>query len=240
MSSSRKLRGRTVDLPEPESRVHQRSGHASSRLSTRSHTETFLVGYPSPSISGSQLPTNRQAFQYFLYLQTLPENASKPAVQRIAYETVDVIIPFWQMARIKTMTRQNAMFLFMKLHDKQRALMKNKGRQSDPGGKRGAFVLELDTLFDIGASDAIQEIRNNRLLTKEKKDEDIRFYTDQRTERKGHMNGHDKIFEIRALQQTLRNERLRQRHDQGEETETDSEIDYILSIYVCCFYTTGM
>ncbi|KAK8405417.1 hypothetical protein O3P69_001753 [Scylla paramamosain] len=116
-------------------------------------------------------------------------------VQDLAYETVEAIIPFWQMARIKMITRQNCMKLFMKLHDKHRALMKSKGRASDPEGKRSAFVLELDSLFDIGAPDAVQDIESNRLLSMEKKDGDIRFYQDQRTERKGCMLGHDKIFE---------------------------------------------
>ena len=114
------------------------------------------------------------------------------------------------------MIKQNCMKLFMKLHDKHRTLMKSKGRASDPGGKRSAFVLELDSLFDIGAPDAVQDIESNRLLSREKKDEDIRFYQDQRTERKGHMSGHDKIFETRSQQQIGRTERQLQKQEQGK------------------------
>ncbi len=55
-------------------------------------------------------------------------------------------------------------------------MMKSKGRASDPAGKRSAFVLELDRLFDIGAPDSVQDIKSNRLLFMEKKDEDVRFY----------------------------------------------------------------
>ncbi|KAG0723598.1 hypothetical protein GWK47_042397 [Chionoecetes opilio] len=58
------------------------------------------------NISGSQLPTIRQAFQYFLHLQSLPENTGNPKHQDLANETVEAIIPFWQMARIKTMTKR--------------------------------------------------------------------------------------------------------------------------------------
>ncbi|KAG0720143.1 hypothetical protein GWK47_049058 [Chionoecetes opilio] len=70
--------------------------------------KSFLIGYPSSSISGSQLPTNRQAFPVLLHLQSLPENTGNPKHQDLANETVEAIIPFWQMARIKTMTKYNA------------------------------------------------------------------------------------------------------------------------------------
>lgn len=55
----------------------------------------------------------------------------------------------------------------------------------------------MDNLFDIGAPDAVQDTESNR----EKKDEDSRFYQDQRTERKTLMSGQDKIFETRSQQQ---------------------------------------
>ena len=186
MASARELRSRTVHGSTSNSNLQRKVVQRPPR--TRSNTEIFLVGFPSSSISGSQLPTKRQAFKYFLYLQCLPENAGKPAVQQLAYETIDAILPFWQMARIKVVTRQHAMQQFLKLHDRHRILMKSKGRTTDPGGKRHAFVIELDDLFDIGAPDAIQEIESNRLLSRERKDEDIRFYKDQQTERKGHMS----------------------------------------------------
>ena len=197
MALSKELRGRKVDISEPPPAVQRQ---ASRRLTTRSATEIFLVGYPSSSISGCQLPTNRQAFQYFLHLQSLPENAGNPKLQDLANETVEAVIPFWQMARIKTMTKYNPAQHFMRLHKKHRDLARNKSRTGDPGGKRNAFFLKLDSLFDIGASDAIQEIQRNRMLSREKKDEDIKFYQDQKTERKAHMSGHDKIFESRYKQ----------------------------------------
>ena len=92
------------------------------------------------------------------------------------------------------MTKYNAAQHFMKLHKKHGNLVRNKGRLCDPGRKRSDFVLKLDSFFDIGAPDAIQEMQRNRLLSKKKKEEDIRFYEDQTTERKAHMFGNDKIF----------------------------------------------
>ena len=109
------------------------------------------------------------------------------------------------------MQRRSAVAQFMKLYDKHRNLIKNRNRHCDPGGKRDAFVLELDSLFDIGAADAIDEIRTNRLLSLEKKEEDIQFYRDQQTDRKGHMSGHDKIFETSASKQLRRQERQHDR-----------------------------
>ena len=95
------------------------------------------------------------------------------------------------------MIKCNAAQHFMKLHKKHRDLVRNKGRACDPGGKRSDFALELDSLFDIGAPDAIQEVQRNRLLSKQKEEEDIQFYEDLKTERKAHMSGNDKIYEAR-------------------------------------------
>ena len=144
----------------------------------------------------------------------MPENVGNPVLQDLANETVEAIIPFWQMARIKTMTKYNAAQHFMTLHKKHRDLARNKGRTGDPGGKRSAFVLELDSLFDTGASYAIHDIESNRVLSREKRDENMRLYQDQKTDRKAHMSGHDKIFESRYKQQVERAGRLQQREEQ--------------------------
>ena len=64
-------------------------------------------------------------------------------------------------------------------------LLKNKNRESDAGGKRVNFLAKLDSLFDIGSPDAIQEIMKSRLLTAQKKDDDVAFYLDKKkTERR--------------------------------------------------------
>jgi len=84
------------------------------------------------------------------------------------------------MTRIKTKQRQNCMLDVMKLWSKWQSLMKNKGRLSDLGNQRANFIARLDTLFDIGAPDAIADIMNSRLLSDEKKQDDIDFYEDQK------------------------------------------------------------
>ena len=191
MALEKVLRSGKTTVPGEPAEKKPKVARASTR-SIRSSTEVFLIGHPSASISGSKLPTNKQALQYFLYLKRDSHTEDNHV---IAYETIDVIISFWQMARIKTMTRKNAMLHLMKIHESHRKLPRNKASSTDPDGKRHAFSTELDKLLDIGAPDAIDKIRSNRLLTKEKKEEDICFYMDQRNERLAHMSGHDKIFE---------------------------------------------
>lgn len=110
-----------------------------------------------------------------------------------------------------SMTRQNCMKLFMKLHDTHRAQIKSKGRTSDPRGKRTAFVLELDSLFNTGAPVAVQDIGSNRLLTREKKTRTSGSTKTRITDRKGLMSGHDKIFETRSQKQIDQTERQPQR-----------------------------
>ena len=66
--------------------------------------------------------------------------------------------------------------------------------QEDPKGSRKKFEEKLDSLFAIGAKDAIEEIMTNMLLDKDTKKEDIYFYEDQRTIRQVHMSGHDNNF----------------------------------------------
>ena len=156
MAASKELRRRKVHIEEPLPAIQRQPSH---RIATRSATEIFLVDYPSSSISGCQLPTNRQVFQSFLYLQSLSQNGGRLKLQIFAKKIVEAVVTFWQMARIKTMTKYNAAQHFMKLHKKHRDLVRNKGSACDPGGKRSDFVLELDSLFDIGAPDAIQEVQ---------------------------------------------------------------------------------
>ena len=86
--------GRSLtSVEEPEKKRMKQS----MRL-TRSKSEVYLVGYPSASITGSRLPTKRQAFQYFLNLQN---DALKRGVtisnQALAYDTIDSTI--WHASR---------------------------------------------------------------------------------------------------------------------------------------------
>ena len=170
-----------------------------SRPVTRKQRERWLVGHPSASIAGAKLPTGRQAMQYFFSLRNDPENMkNKASNEELSYNVIDAVIVFWNMARIQTKTRQNCMIQFLSLWNEWKALARSKARLTDPGGKRIAFTLKLDGLLDIGSSDAFEEIMKSRLLCSKKKQDDVNFYLDQRSERKAVMDGHDKVFETKA------------------------------------------
>ena len=172
---------------------------------TRSSSDVYLIGQPSPSISGSQLPTNRQVFQYFLHLRKENPNSNNRSLVR---HTVDVVLPFWNMARIKTLTGPRVLIKFVTLHEKHRKIVKNKGRNSKPEEeKRNEVLNDLDKLFDIGSRDAVEDIRTNRLLSKKAKEEDINFYLDQQTTRLAYMSGYDKVFEKKLKEKSFREER---------------------------------
>lgn len=107
--------------------------------------------------------------QYCFYLRHDQENIkNKTSNEELAYNVINVVIVFWEMARIKTKTRQNSMLQFMSLWVDWKALAKNKAHPVDPANKRAAFTLKLADLFDIGAADAIEDIMNSRLLSAEK------------------------------------------------------------------------
>ncbi len=75
---------------------------------TRAKTDFWLIGHSQPSITGSRLPTCRQIMKLFLHLRHDEENVRASASnEEIAYAVVDSVTVFWQMARIKTKTRQN-------------------------------------------------------------------------------------------------------------------------------------
>ena len=141
-------------------------------------------------------------FQYFLHLGN--ENANSDN-RSLAHDTLDVILPFWRVARIKTLTRPSAMNRFMILHERHKRIVKNKGRDKKPEKKKRTDCLkDLDKLFYIGAIVVVEEIKTNRLLAKEAEEEDIDFYLDQQTTRQAHMSGHDKVFEKNSKEKGFR------------------------------------
>ena len=80
-----------------------------------------------------------------------------------------------------------------KEYDNWQQLCKNKTCSSDPERKREIFAEALSKLWDIGASNAIQTIQKNK-MSKERKAEDIFFYEDQQSARKGVIGGKDALY----------------------------------------------
>ena len=82
-----------------------------------------------------------------------------------------------------------------------------KSRSKAATEKRHKLNEQLDKLWDIGASDAIEEIKKSRILSKKDKHEDIAFYEDQRGARLGSMSGSDKVYASNKRKQNEREER---------------------------------
>ena len=53
----------------------------------------------------------------------------------------------------------------------------------------------------------MEEIKTNRLLTREAKGKAIDFFLDQRTTHLAHMSGHDKVFENKSKEKSFREKR---------------------------------
>ena len=182
----------------------------------RSTTDYFLIGKSESQISGGKLPTLGRVLRYLLHLK---EMSSKTSLLSVHISTVvDQVLPFWKMAGVETITNRSAEERLKKDFNTWISLCKSKNRTSDPRDKRKIFRNSLEKLWDIGSPNAIQIILQNRLLSSDKKNEDIDFYEDQRGERKALMSGMDKVFQ-RALQ------KQQKRRNQPEilETETSSQ-----------------
>ncbi|CAB4069980.1 unnamed protein product [Lepeophtheirus salmonis] len=102
----------------------------------------------------------------------------------------------WSYETVKKFDESGLQREIIKISRKKDQMKKYKGRAGESNRKKAEFMLELDSLFDIGVADAIKEIMSNRSLSKEEMEEDIQFDQDQRTARKAHMSGHYKIYEI--------------------------------------------
>src|SRR6188472_3692833 len=115
--------------------------------------------------------------KYYLYLRHDAENIHDTVSNdELANCVADTVIVFWNMARIKTKLRKSCARNVLSLWKEWRALSKNKSRSTGSNKQRSEYASKLDTLFDIGAADAVEEIMKSRLLSQEKKKEDVEFY----------------------------------------------------------------
>ena len=107
------------------------------------------------------------------------------------------------------MPKRNVLRRLQKEYNTWLQLCKNKMRLSDPGGKREMFEEDLSKLWDIGASDAVQIIQKNKMLSAEKKIEDIiAFYDDQRNARNSVISGKDVMLQKSLHKRQERKARL--------------------------------
>ena len=84
-----------------------------------------------------------------------------------------------------------------------------KSKSHVVGKRRQRFRENLDKLWDISASDAIEQIKKNRLMSSAHKAEDITFFMDQGSARKGSIRERGTVFAEK-----------KRRREERKETET--------------------
>lgn len=171
----------------------------------RKDTERFLVGQPISSISGSKLPSKRQVLQYLFHVR---DAGSSKHQSTVYHDVLAEVVSFWKTARIETLTMTNCKKRCENLFSEWRSLQKNRSRTDDAWLKRKeSFESQLDTLFDIGADDAIGIIQSSRLLSEKEKEIDIAFYKDQQGPRQATLSGKDKIFQKKVASKIAREDK---------------------------------
>ena len=98
-------------------------------------------------------------------------------------------------AKIPTMTKTNARVKLEGLFNKWKKLemRKKKFNKQDELNKVN-FTQDLDVLFDIVSSTWEKEIKDDRLRTKEAREEDLMFLADQRVPRQMYMDKEDTSY----------------------------------------------
>ena len=131
----------------------------------------------------NQLPTNSQALKHLLYKKKT-DMKGQP-LSAVAQQVVLQIINIWDMAKIPSMTVQNAKKKLEKLFNKWIWLQKSEKKQGDKDiQNRKEFSDNLGILFDIACPAWENKITTDRIKSNEEREEDLRFLLDQRGPRK--------------------------------------------------------
>ena len=151
--------------------------------STRSKTDTYLLGSTENTITGSKLPSRKQVLQLFLHHHLEEKMTLKDA----AGETLKVLGDFWQRARIPMQKDQRAKEKILRLYEEWARLKKNKSRTTKTQkDNEKQFVNLLENLFDIAHANAMSMIEL---------DEDKEFLKAQREKgRRGSMVSRDMVL----------------------------------------------
>jgi len=122
----------------------------------RRDANIFLIGSVSTQILGSKLPSNRQVLSVLFY----NIRCVKLNVRESANLTVRECIIFWEKTRIPTRAVQHCVSKLINLYDKWRSLQKNSKKiKRIYRQKEKKFTKDLDNLFDIAHSNALNMIK---------------------------------------------------------------------------------
>lgn len=171
--------------------------------STRNRDDIFLLGCRDlePLLRLNQLPTLRHVLLRYHQILHVSKN-----VKDSAHTVIQELIEVWNKSGIPTRQPNHCIEKLIKVHKNWLLLKKNKTRASEAQRKReNLFIAELDKLFDIAHSNAINSITIS---------EDRDFLIDQRDKRKMIITSIDKKLEKtkeRSLKRKQRAEELRQK-----------------------------
>ena len=134
-----------------------------------------------------QLPTKEETLKLFLYLRHEVGLKNRSIDRKDLIKAVsDSIQAYWEMAHLPTITPNNIQIRIEKLITEYHKLMKDLNRQSEKNIEdRKKFVERSKSLFDIASKEIFKKVTTDRFRRSlDIVDEDLKFYEDQKTERK--------------------------------------------------------
>lgn len=178
-------------------------------MKVRRSSDIWLVGHSEERFSVAKLPSKREVIKVLFSFHDDKKMTLKHSVK----ETVNLVLPIWERARIPTTTEIHVRERLARLHKEWQALKKNKNRfSSTENNKRSIFSESLDDLFDIAHQDAMNLIKIK---------EDRSFLAAQREKgRRGSMVGADMKLankEMRIIERAVSYEKHKEKHKISDE-----------------------
>lgn len=122
-------------------------------MELRGRTHKWLIGQPISGFTGGKLPSNRQVLQLFFFHRSDP----KLKIRQCSWKVIQAAEQVWTRACIPTKTSELAVKSLEKLHKVWVSLRKCISRSdANSVAQREAFKQELDNLFDIADTNALE------------------------------------------------------------------------------------
>ena len=179
--------------------------------SPKSENHDPIIGKLQTSLEfriGCKLPTNHDILSYFLYLNSNSmANCSKDQVAKVVIDKLEII---WKNSGIPytEYKSERSKKMLQKLYLSYDKLRKNVNKPFFAAQKE-AFIPQLEELFDIAKLNAEDLIRQDKLQTKKDIQDDIKFLSDQRSERKQSLGAIDENYarkELKRVTKVIRHE----------------------------------
>ena len=197
-------------------------GSITSVLSQEFVVATSTEGYDQEKVklafSSRKLPSQEETLKLFLYLRQVAGQQNGSVQDNDLFQIVLGILKFyWQMAGFPTLTDTNIKIKLKKLRETHRQQQKNKNKTSEAAKeKRTEFEKESKKLFNIASPDIEKKLGTDRIRKNlDVVEEDLKFYEDQKEERKMTLGALDTSYLARSQ---ARDERKRKAEGRKAET----------------------